>query len=276
MITIPHTDCIECNFGQNHSGKTEYASAKTEVFFAETVNFDSWFSNLKNYISNDEKLRADKFYSDTDRKTYVLCHAILRIILSARLNIHPLEIPFIKGSNNKPGLPDNQAFFNISHTREAFAIAFSKDFNVGIDLEKIKHNLDIRSIIKSYFSIKEQNCIHSSKSEEMATFFKLWTRKEALLKAIGTGITVNLNRVDVSGRVNLIEMKSFDSMNVGTQLSEYYIYSLKQQEYYLSIAIPTKSPINFYHLDVNNITDFLERNAGKERTTNYTFGNNKL
>lgn len=259
MFIISPSDCIKCNFSKIPQKDSEYVSTKTEVFFAETESLDSWFSYIKNYITNDEQLRADKFYSDADRKTYIFCHAILRLILSARLNINPLDISFIKGPNDKPGLPDNQAFFNITHTREAFAIAFAGEFNVGIDLEKIRQRIDIRSIIKTYFSIKEQNYIRRSTSEEIDTFFKLWTRKEALLKAVGTGITNNLNQVDVSGQVNFIEMKSSDNLNIGTGLGEYYIYSLKMQEYYLSIAIPNRSSIEFYHLDKNNLAGYLDR-----------------
>ena len=120
MFIIPSSNCIRCYFSNNSKTESEYISTKIEVFFAETESIDSWFSFLKNYITSDEQLRADKFYSDTDRKTYISSHALLRLILAARLNINPLNLSFIKGINNKPGLPGNQAFFNIAHTRRGF------------------------------------------------------------------------------------------------------------------------------------------------------------
>ncbi len=97
MFIIPSSNFIRCYFNNDSKRESENVSTKLEAFFVETRNLDSWFTYLKNYITNEEQLRADKFYSDSDRKTYISCHALLRLILGARLNIHPLKLSFIKG-----------------------------------------------------------------------------------------------------------------------------------------------------------------------------------
>ncbi|MFZ0281551.1 MAG: hypothetical protein WAL29_07870, partial [Bacteroidales bacterium] len=136
MNAIPSSNCVSCCFSKFPENKSEYVSTKIEVYFGETESFNPWISYFKNYISIGERLRADKFYSDNDRNTYISCHAMLRLILANRLKINPLDLSFIKGINDKPFLSSNQMFFNISHTRESFAIALARDFDVGIDLEK--------------------------------------------------------------------------------------------------------------------------------------------
>jgi len=257
MFIIPSSNCIGCFFGDNSGNKSKFTSTKVEVFYGETESLNPRFSSLKNYITNDEQLRAGRFYSDKDRRTYITCHALLRLILSASLDADPLSLSFVKGTNGKPRLPDDPAFFNIAHTREAFVIAFTRDFPVGIDLEKIRDGLNIHSVSKAYFSKSENEYMQESKAEATDRFFLLWTRKEALLKAIGTGIINSLNDISVSEPVNFIKKESFESSDYGSALDEYYIYSLKLNDYYLSVAIPQKSSIRFNNLNEDNISGFL-------------------
>ena len=257
MSVIPSSNCIRCYFSNNPLNKAKCTSTKVEVFYAETESLDSRFSYLKHYITNDEQLRAERFYSDKDRKTYIYCHALLRLILAVNLNIDPLSLSFVKGFNNKPALQDDQAFFNIAHTREAFVIAFTRDHPVGVDLEKIRDGLNTRSVSKTYFSKAENEFMQKSKEDETGRFFMLWTRKEALLKAIGTGIINSLSDVNVSEPVNFIKKESFDSLDYNSVFDEYYIYSLKLSDYYLSVAIPQKSSISFYNLNEENISAYL-------------------
>jgi len=108
---------------------------------------------------------------------------------------------------------------------------------VGIDLEKLKQKTEIRSVIANYFSKEEQSFIYGSEAEISDRFFLLWTRKEALLKRIGTGIINDLNQISVSGPVNILKKDPFNNLAHESVLDVYYLYSLKLKDYYLSIAI---------------------------------------
>ena len=258
MPIIPHSNCISCFFGPKTRLAPNSGSGKVDLFYAETKELSASYSYLKNYVSKDEHARAGRFHSDKDRETYTTCHAALRLILSKCLKVKPLEIQYKYGINNKPGIAGDPIHFNITHTRESFALAVSSDFYVGIDLEVINRDIDIYSIAKSFFSKKECEYIRKTEIGAKNRFFLLWTRKEALLKALGTGMINNLSEIDVSGRDNLMNLKSFDDIVVDYAFHNLYIYSKKIRNNWLSLAIPRKNAINLYHLNYENIISYLD------------------
>ena len=253
MIILPYSDCIKCCFGENSKNKSVKTSTEVEVFFAETANINTWYPHLIKYVSKDEQCIADNFNSDLYKKTYLSCHAMLRLILAAKLHVHPYELSFINGKDNKPGLPDNPAFFNISHTKDAFAIAYTRNFPLGIDLENTTQNINIQSVIEICFSRKEYSYILDSQNDAINRFFLLWTRKEALLKAIGTGIINNLKQIDVSEPVNHISKELFDNFADDHAIQDHFIYSVSSGDYILSLAVPEMCSINFYNLNEENL-----------------------
>lgn len=258
MQVISGSSRIHCYFDTGSKTTSEENLNRVEVFYAKTKDLISRYLDFKNYISHEELLRASRFHFDKDKDTYIFCHALLRLILSDRLKKKPLDILFINGLHNKPGLMGNPMYFNITHTRDAFAFATSKNFHVGIDLEKVSREIDFISIIETYFSKREREFILHSQSEAKNRFFLLWTRKEALLKALGTGIISNLTQVEASEQENFINKKSFDNLVTDSAFNEHFIYSKKLCNYYLSIAIPHKATINFYHLNKENIVSLLD------------------
>lgn len=257
MSIISASSCICFCFEYENDTTSNYDISEVEVFYAKTKELSSGYTDFRNYVTHDEKMRANKFHFDEDRETYLSCHALLRLILSRKLNKKPSEISFINEINNKPGLMGGNMYFNITHTREAFAFAISKYFYVGIDLEKVNRNVDFTSIIETYFSNHEREYILESKTEARNRFFLLWTRKEALLKALGIGIISDLPLIEVSGERNIINKKLFDRLVSYPASSEHFIYSKRVSEYYLSIAIPQKAEIVLNHINTENLSFYL-------------------
>lgn len=258
MFINTDSDYVKCNFGVGYETSSGLSSGKLDVFFSETKDLGSRFSEIKNFITSDEQLRADKFHFDNNREIFVICHAMLRLVLARCLNINPLDISYKNGINKKPYLLGNSIHFNLSHTQDAFAFAVSRDFYVGIDLEEIDQRIDIHSIVKSYFSKKEREYILKSEVDAKNRFFLLWTRKEALLKAFGTGIMDDLSQIEVSDKENSLNRKLFNNLSFDYGISNMFLYSGKILKYYLSIATPYKASINFYHLDPDSILSYLE------------------
>jgi 4'-phosphopantetheinyl transferase len=251
------SNSITCYLGSKSKASDKSGLHKLEIFYFKTKDLSASYSDLRKYITRDELLRAEKFHFNEDKETYISCHALLRLILSKRLNTNPLNISFTKGLNNKPFLPENKLFFNIAHTRDASAIAVSEGLHVGIDLERINQVIDFYSIIETYFSKKERDFILKTKQGERERFFLLWTRKEALLKALGTGVINNLSEIEISERVNKIEMKSFDHLVIEDVFDKIFLYSKKLQDYYLTVALPCNAIINCFHLNVKNIDSYI-------------------
>jgi len=257
---MPVTSCpeyIKVSFGTVHEATSIFNTGKLDVFYAETRDLNQECSELKKYLSDDEQLRADRFHFEKDRETYIICHALLRLKLAQCLNVNPLEITYKTGLNNKPGLAGDPVYFNLTHTRNAFAFAVSRDFCVGIDLEDIKQQIGIHSVAKICFSEKEHNYIFNQGNGERDKFFLLWTRKEALLKALGTGITDNLLETEVSEPENFIDAKLLTAADQDTRLTEYFVYSRRIGNSYLSLAVPCQVTYDLHHLNKENIFSFI-------------------
>lgn len=239
---------VRCSFKPARSVMCNGTSG-VDLIYAETKQLD--YALLKNFVSAEEAHRAALFHSSEDKKTYVSCHAVLRLLISRKLGIGPLEIRFKKGRNNKPFLEGNPFHFNISHTRKAFAIAIS-DIYTGVDLEDINRRLVMESMMNSTFCMRERSFIKAHKAGERERFFLLWTRKEAVLKAIGTGIIHRLRKVKVSEAENVINRRIILNGEDEDKCDQLFIYSMRVSDNYLSVAIPKVADVKLLVLDENN------------------------
>ena len=157
---------------------------------------------LAQTLSEDEQLRAKRFYFERDRKHFIVGRGMLRTILGHYANIEPNQLQFSYGSRGKPALVstdiDSMLQFNLSHSNGLALYAVTRDRQIGIDLEHIRPISDIEQLTKRFFSPREYSVICSlPKSEQQVTFFEVWTCKEAYLKATGEGLA-QLQQVEVS------------------------------------------------------------------------------
>jgi len=256
MSVIPSSNCIKCSFGSTNKRSPVLPSGEIEVFYGITKDLSSLIPEFETYLSCDEKLRAGKFHFIEDRNTYIACHGMLRMMLSEKLNIEPVDIIIVNDKNNKPFIIGNPIYFNITHVRDAFAFVVSKDFYVGIDIEKASRDINYLSIINSFFSPKERDYMIKSETGFRDRFFLLWTRKEALLKALGAGIVVDLKCIEVSVNSNKISRKSFNDYLTCSISNDHFIYSEKLSEYFLSVAVPQKTKIVMTQIDEMSLNPY--------------------
>jgi len=150
-----------------------------------------------------EQRRAARFRFERHRRRFIVARARLRQLLAARLRVRPEEIEFVYGANGKPALA--QCFadagwrFNVSHCREVAVYAFSRGRDVGIDVEAVRAVREADDIAARCFSRRENEAYRALAPQERALgFLRCWTRKEALVKALGAGLSVPLARLDIS------------------------------------------------------------------------------
>lgn len=251
-VIIHPSECISCTFTYLNNRDPVFPHGKVEVYYGSNENFISDIEKLADKLSIAEKNRAGKFISDIDRNTYIVCHGFLRIILSLKIGRNPSEIEILADENNKPFLRGNPLYFNISHDRNVFAIVVSEFTPVGVDIEKIKQDLDYSSLLNSVFTKREICCVRGNPVVSTKNFFLLWTRKEALLKAIGTGIIDDLDKIDVSGMANEVSKVDHNNLYIkvpGSVFKDYYIYSLCVSDFYISVALPQQETINIINLE---------------------------
>lgn len=151
-------------------------------------------------LTPDELEHAARFHFAWDAGRYRLCRAMLRMGLGWYLGRNPREIALRTGKFGKPRLVDDAGlFFNVAHSAGLGAIAFSTRGEVGIDVEAAHRSVEVMDIASAYFTARERASIAAAPGpEQLAAFLRIWTRKEAVLKAVGCGIPQGLNQVDVT------------------------------------------------------------------------------
>jgi 4'-phosphopantetheinyl transferase len=143
---------------------------------------------LRDLLNDDELQRAGKYHQQKDTDRFIISRAAQRIILSRYQNVAPKHLQFYLSDNKKPYLVSNQGgnlHYNLSHSVDCILLAVA-DTPVGIDVEFIDHNFPYNDILAENFS--EDEIAYVRESGLADSFFTLWTRKEAILKATGQGL----------------------------------------------------------------------------------------
>lgn len=154
---------------------------------------------LDKLLSEDEQARAQRFRFQRDRHRFIAGRGTLRLLLARYLHATPAELRFSYSSQGKPALtqPDSNITFNVSHSQDLALYAVTCDRPIGIDIEYIRSIEDLEQLAQRYFLPRENALIQAYPPEQrQQVFFRLWTCKEAYLKATGEGIT-GLRRVAV-------------------------------------------------------------------------------
>lgn len=141
-------------------------------------------------LSAEELIRAGRFAFEGDRQHFIIAHAALRTVLARYVGGEPSELEFTVGAFGKPRLVQHftDVRFNLSHTDGLALIAISQGHEVGVDVERVNRDIEFEEIADHYFDPREAWDLRIAPPDERACrFFEVWTRKEACLKASGTG-----------------------------------------------------------------------------------------
>lgn len=151
-------------------------------------------------LTDTERNRAAAFLSDSKRREFTITRATLRTILARTLDEQPSRINIVHQVQGKPCLAGNDSVcFSVSHSYDCAVIAVGRDRDIGIDVEKIRDDIEHEQLAKRFFSQAEYGALqHCSESNRLRAFFAVWTRKEAVVKAQGAGIALGLKQFDVS------------------------------------------------------------------------------
>lgn len=148
-------------------------------------------------LTADERARAMRFFRDKDRHRFVAARGTLRSLLSRYLGLAPEEIAFTYNSHGKPLLAENPLYFNLTRRQNLALYAFARK-PVGIDVEIEEAAADFQPLLPQLASTRERNLLETiPSSEQRQVFLHLWTRKEALLKAAGTGFRFPPTQIEV-------------------------------------------------------------------------------
>lgn len=160
---------------------------------------------LKYYsmLSSEERSRAEKFKLDEIRNRWIVTRGLLRVLIANYYKCNPQEIDFRYNEFGKPFFCSqsdvNNLSFNLSHSENLAVFIFTQSRFVGIDVEKVKQLSSFEDIINLCFSDYEKEWFKTIPvSEKNEVFFKIWTSKEAYIKAIGKGFSFSPDRISLN------------------------------------------------------------------------------
>jgi 4'-phosphopantetheinyl transferase len=146
-------------------------------------------------LSPAEQARTASFRFERDRARHVFRRGMLRHVLGFHLGLEPGQLAFDSGSFGKPGLVADAgcgARFNLSHSGDMVAIAVRRGGEVGIDVEVVRTIDEMEAIARDYFAAAERQHLARTQDDRDRAFLRLWTRKEAYVKAVGSGLSLSL------------------------------------------------------------------------------------
>jgi len=151
-------------------------------------------------LSDEEKSRAARLCDPLHSQRFADAHSVLRRLLGIYLGQDPCKLAFRLGPQGKPALANDNSemlSFNISHSGDTAAFAFARGSEVGIDIECIHPLDDLEAMAGMVLSPAEWAELKDEPADEkLVHFFALWTRKEAVLKMTGSGLTISMKAVE--------------------------------------------------------------------------------
>jgi 4'-phosphopantetheinyl transferase len=145
-------------------------------------------------LDSEERARADRFVFERDRRDFVAAHGLMRDLLRRLLGTDPAQLRF--AADRPGGKPRLVVPFvadldiNLSHTNGLVACAVATAGLIGIDVEVADHIVDL-AIADRYFAVEEIAWLRVH-TDPAQGFLQLWTLKEAVIKADGAGLNLDL------------------------------------------------------------------------------------
>jgi 4'-phosphopantetheinyl transferase len=127
------------------------------------------------------------------RARYIAGRTLLRRRLGQLLERDALAVDLVDGVNGKPALREPVLSFNVSHAGDLVLIAVSRPRRLGVDVEQIRPDRDVRAVTEELLGPADRRAVTDAVAREgIEAFFRYWTRYEALVKARGDGLVLPL------------------------------------------------------------------------------------
>ncbi len=177
--------------------KTVVENGKVHLWRVSCKSVQEYCGSLEPLLSSDEVTRANHFRFSKDRERFIVARGMLRIILSRYLECTPCEVDFCYGPHGKPALAEegkDSLHFNLSHSEEIVLYGIATDREIGVDIECIREDIPVMQIAAHFFSPREYTALCALPAQaRVAAFFYRWTGKEAYAKAVGQGLSLQLD-----------------------------------------------------------------------------------
>lgn len=157
-------------------------------------------------LDPSEKARYARFATPELKRCFLASHAGMRHILTAYLNTVAADITFLQTAAGKPYLAGTSLRFNLSHSADANLMAVAT-VEVGVDIERIRKVTSVASLAARHFARPELEAMRHLGDADRS-FFATWTRKEAVIKLVGLGLSARVQELDTSANHDAIAVPS--------------------------------------------------------------------
>ena len=169
---------------------------------------------LPPYLTKEEIKKSKDYKSEIAKINYLVSKAILNLALKGLLEKEIDDLTVKRDKNNKPYVESTLGLkFNISHTEGLVLLAFFKR-EVGVDVEKINYKFEFKDILENCFTKDEIINIDNN----IISFYRYWTAKEAYLKCDGIGLIRNLREIEIISYGNKVIEISDNKNNIISRL----------------------------------------------------------
>ena len=181
-----------------NGAESSATAAAISVWFWE-LDSPAPMSELSSILSEEELARARRYRREIDRLRFLASRGGMRRILGDFLGVPPQDLRFGFGPFGKPYLAwpsDTSVRFNLAHSGSLAILVISEMGEVGVDVEWSRKAVNSSGLANRFFSPQEAAVLsHLPCEEQLNLFLRFWTCKEAVLKAIGVGLTLGLEKV---------------------------------------------------------------------------------
>lgn len=205
-------------------------------------------AELFELLNQEEQQQAVAFKFSQHRHLYIVAHVFLRKVLSYHTGYPPQDWEFHRNSHGKPFIsnPEFKSLqFNLSHTQGMIACAVNKTYAIGVDVEGSRPLPYIKQLSQQNFTENECSDIFSTNStkKQHCRFYTYWTLKEALVKAIGCGLSMPLKQINFTQKKDDTWVVEHNVKTLNKVLGSHWMFKNKMvsKTHQLSIAIKTES-----------------------------------
>jgi 4'-phosphopantetheinyl transferase len=183
----------------------ELSPAEVHVWQTPTQLPAELRQSCEGWLSDVERLRAERFRLPRLRRQFVARRGLLRAVLASYLAAPPEDLCFAYGHKDKPRLTGDPGWekleFNCSHSGDVALIAVTRAGEIGVDVERIRADVRHAELAARFFAPAEATALaRRSGREQRQLFFHLWTAKEAWIKAVGGGLSIPLRQFEIRVR----------------------------------------------------------------------------
>ncbi len=164
------------------------------------------------HFSSSDRQRIKHFVHEIDQLRFGIARTALYALCARYMSVNERDIALEFNDYGKPRIRSSELSFNVSHSGMRVALAFCWQHEIGIDVQEVLPQEDLLAVAERFFSPSERRGLAIQQDVlQMESFYRCWTRKEALIKALGLGVSAPLDSFSVEFRAGfpaaIVEME---------------------------------------------------------------------